>query len=240
MTYLRNFRPFCLILGFTLCAPFAAKSGAIDVNGTCELGDCSSVDSLSNGMSASANFNFDYTFGDGDTYNISGSYSASYSSITGSTISVEPVITYVGASPSADTDTVNLALLQNYFDSSAGSWAGTYTEDVPLDLGGPVGPGSTISGELFYDGVGVGLAGPFGPGSNFVTESASLDFGANDTSDTLSAAFDFAVQFGAGTQPGASADAVTTPEPMMALPFGLSLILIACGVCWRHRSRIAV
>jgi hypothetical protein len=240
MTYTRNFAPWCMILGFTLCAPFAAKSGSIIVNGTCDF-NCA-PNSLSNGTSISSPFNFDVAFADGDEYDISGAYSASYSKSAGSTISVTPTFTYIGSVPSAGTDTIDFTLAQDYFDPTCCTWAGTYFESVPLTLGSTAGPGSTISGELLYDGKSVGLVGPFPPGTYSVSNSASLDFGSLDTNPTLLADFDFTVQFAAGTLPNASATSVSTsstPEPATDLVCGLGLILFVCIARRRNRPRIA-
>jgi hypothetical protein len=237
MIYTRNFVPCCLILGFTLCVPFAAKPAAILVNNTCE-GTCS-PGALSNGNSTSGGFNFDYTFSDGDVYDVSGSYSASYSNVTGSTIVVDPTFTYVGAAPSVGNDTLEFDLYQFYSDANCCTWAGTYSETVPLALSSATGPGSTISGQLLFDGQSVGLAGPFGPGNYLVSESADLDFGPKDSSPFLLADFAFTAQFDTGTTPGAGASGAPTPEPAMDLTCGLGLILFVCIARRRNRPRIA-
>jgi hypothetical protein len=237
MIYTRNFVPCCLILGFTLCAPFAAKSASIVVNGTCEP-TCSSG-ALADGQSTSGSFNFDYTFGDGDVYDVSGSYGASYSNVTGSTIVVNPTFTYTGATPSAGNDTINFDLYQFYFDAKCCTWAGTYSESVPLSLSSATGPGSTIAGQLLFDSQSVGLAGPFGPGNYLVSESADLDFGALNDSPFLLADYQFTAQFDAGTQTGAGASGAPTPEPAMDLACGFGLILFVCIARRRNRPRIA-
>lgn len=239
MTYTRTFAPCFLLLGFTLCAPFAAQSGSIVVNGTCEAG-CTAQPALSDGMSTDITFDFNYSFVDGDTYNISGSYDASYSSADGSTLGVYPVITYIGSSPSVGDDIIDLTAYQDYFDPSCCTWAGTYSETVPLSLASTAGPGSTISGQVLYDGQSVGLVGPFGPGNYLVSTSANLDFGALDTDPTLSAVFQLDAQFDAGTLPEASA-ASSAPEPPTALPCVVGLILIAYGArARRGGSRVAL
>lgn len=239
MTYTRNFVPCFLLLGFTLCVPFAAKSGSIVVNGTCETG-CS-ANSLADGMSIAEAFNFNYTFTDGDIYNVLGTYSASYSTAGGSTIAVNPLISYAGTAPSVGNDTVDFSLYQDYFDTSCCTWAGTYYETIPLSLGSAAGPGSTIEGQLSYDGQSVGLAGPFGPGNYLVSQSANLDFGPLDNSPTLSADFEVTAQFNAGTLPGATAQSASAPEPPTFIPCVLGFVLIACGARARKRgSQVAL
>jgi hypothetical protein len=226
-----------LVLALTLAAPIAMRAEAVSVNSVCEVGNCVTPDSLSNNQSTSGTFNVNFNFVDGDSYNITGSYGASYSTLNGSTIAINPIVTYTGAAPSLGTDTIHLSALQNYFDPSCCTWAGTYTESVPLVGVGSFGTGSQMSGQLFYDLVGVGLVGPFAaPGSYSQTKSANLDFGALDTSDTLAADFDFDFTFGQGTLPGAAEGASSTPEPASFVLCGLGLLALTWGVCRRNRS----
>jgi len=237
MNYTRRFTPYSLILGVTFFAPSIVKSASINVNGNCEVG-CSFAAPLSNGQSTSGTFNFDYTFLDGDIYNFAGNYSATYSTLNGSTISIDPTITYEGVTPSVGTDTIDFNLTQDYFDSSCCTWAGTYYETVPLFLASTAGPGSTIAGQVSYDGESVGLVGPFGPGTYSVSESANLDFGGLDTDPTLLADFEFLDKFAAGTLPDTTASSTNaTPEPAMFFPCGLGLILISYGFRRRNHSR---
>jgi hypothetical protein len=224
-----------LMSAFMLGTPFAARCGQININGICEVG-CPSSPPVSSGMSESANFNFNYTFGDGDIFNISGVYTAAYSNVLGSSIYVDPTVTYIGAGPSVAADTVTFDLLQGYFDSGPGSWAGTYSEDIPLNLNGPAG--STVSGQLFYDGEGVGLAGPFAPGNYLVSESKFLDFGDLDTSDTLSADYNFVFDFTPGLKPGQGGGSSVVPEPALAIPSGLCLLLSILHLRRRNRRPI--
>jgi len=225
-----------LVFALTIVAPIAMRAEAVSVNSTCEVGDCVSPDSLGNGQSTSGTFNVNFNFADGDTYNISGNYAASYSTINGSTISINPIVTYTGAAPSLGTDTIELNALQNYFDPSCCTWAGTYTESVPLVATGGFGAGSQMSGQLFYDLVGVGEVGPFvAPGSYMQTVSANLDFGALDTDPTLKADFVLDFTFGQGTSPGATEGASSTPEPASFALCGLGLLVLAGGVYRRSR-----
>jgi hypothetical protein len=228
------FRSWHSILLFLLAAPFAAKSEQITVNSNCELG-CSSNPALTDGQSISGNFDFNVTV-NGDVYNISGGYGASYSIVNGSEIIVTPTVTYTGSTPITTTDTISFAMDQSYFDTTPGSWAGAYTETVPLELSSSAGAGSTIAAELFYDGEGLGLVGPYGPGSYFVQNTENLDFGAEDTSDTLSAEYDFSFVFAPGAQPGATAASVATPEPATIIPGGFCLVLLFFNV--RRRNRV--
>ena len=229
-----------IVLGLTLLTPLAMEAGAITVNSTCYVGDCANVDSVGNGQSTTGSFDINYTFGDGDEYNISGTYGASYSSIGGSTIAIDPTVNYLGSGPTLGTDTIVLDFYQNYYDPSCCTWAGTYTESVPLNASGQFGAGSEMQGELFYDGVGVGLVGPDpAPGTYFVTESSNLDFGAvDDGLATLSADYNFQYKFGAGTAPGAG-ETASTPEPASFVLCGFALVLGSIIFMRRNRARIS-
>jgi hypothetical protein len=229
------FKPWHLILVFMLGGPFAAKSQQININSACQV-NCGPNAPLSNGQSTSGTFNFDYTVaGDNDKYDISGSYGGSYSSVNGSTIMVDPVVTYIGTTPSAGSDTITFDYLLDYFDDSAGSWAGTYYESGQLNV---TAPGS-LSAQLLYDSLSVGLATQTGIGTTTFSNSKSLAFGALDTSDTLSADYNFVFNFSAGTTEGANDSAPSisaTPEPAMAVPCGLCLLLATWQV--RRRNRL--
>jgi hypothetical protein len=229
-----------LVLGLTLAAPLVARGAAIIVNSTCEAGQCVTGGFLGNGQSTSGTLDFDYTFPDGDSYDISGDYSASYSSTDGSTISIEPVVTYIGTGLSADTDTIDLTMLQNFFDLKCCTWAGLYTESIPLTGEGSFGAGSEMYGQLYYDSVGVGPVGPFpAPGNYFETTTTDLDFGALDTNPTLAADFELDFTFGAGTAPGASEAASSlTAEPASLALSGLGLFALGFGAYRRNRYRI--
>ena len=220
------------VAAFLLSAA-VAKPAAITLNGTCELGNCSSVDSVSNGQSVGpANFNFNYSFADGDIYNLSGTYSASYSTINGSSIGLGLSATYTGSSPSVGNDVLTFDLLQNYFDNSAGSFDGTYHETAPVTLSGNVGAGSTVTAQLSYDGQGIGLLGPYGPGTNLGQQSAYL---TGLDGNYLDADFNFTFHFLAGTQPGAGGTSpAPTPEPALLLPLGAGFLALISRL--KHRK----
>ena len=209
-----------------------AQPAAIMVNSTCEMGSCSSVDSITYGQTAGSSFSFNYTFADGDLYNVAGNWSASYGS-GGNQLNVIFSSTYGGPTASVANDSMTFDLLQNIFDSSAGTFNGTYTEHVPTYLSTGVGSASTISAEVFYDGQGVGLIGPFGVGSNYGQQSAYL---TGLTGNTLTEDYRFTLNFGAGTQSGASA-ASATPEPAQAIPLAASLVGLGFMALRRKRTR---
>ncbi len=220
---------WCFFAAFLLLLPSAAFAGDIQINGVCVVGTCpppsGTSDAVQYGQSIGPTTgSYSLTFGDGDAYSITWSFSASYTS-SGTELSINPVATYTGGSPSVGNDVINFNFFQNYYDSSPGTWDGAYTETVPLAVLGNVGAGSTASAELFYDGQGLGLVGPFGPGYHFAQNTVTL---TGLDADTLAAEYEFTFDFQAGTQDGAS-ESSPVPEPYEALPLGLALAGLVCS-----------
>jgi hypothetical protein len=218
----------------TLVLTSAALADDIQINGACVLGTCpppsGPSDAIQFGQSISGNGSYALVFGDGDQYSIKWTYSASYTG-AGTAVTIYPVATYVGSSPSIGNDTIAFDSFQNIYDSSRGSWDGSYTETIPLSLSGNAGAGSTVSGELFWDGQGLGLIGPFGIGNNVGQNTETLT-GLDAT--TLSAEYAFTFNFDAGTQNGAVASSSPVPEPVYTYLMGFGLLAL---VLLRHRSR---
>ena len=227
---------FVLIVACIALAPFAAKAGSIQVNGTCEVGTCPlPTDSLGDTQSNSGTFDFDVTVGvHSDLYEVSGSYSASYTHAGGSTIQVNPTVTYMGGTTTSTTDTITFDYFQNYVDPIGSSWDGTYEESVPLFLSANAGPSSTVQGQLEYDGQTVGVVGPFGPGTYYVSNSKALS--GLTAGNTLMADYNFVFTFDPGTVSGAGASS-TTPEPSLAIPTGLGLLCFLYGARRRTLRR---
>ncbi|HMF79462.1 MAG TPA: PEP-CTERM sorting domain-containing protein [Bryobacteraceae bacterium] len=186
------------------------------------------------GSNGPTNFNTTATV-NGDTYAIFGTYSASYNA-GGTFISINPTVAYTGVAPTAQLDTITLSYTQPYFDNSPGSWDGVYSQNIPFNISG-VAPGSTFSGQLSYDGQGLGLITATGNGSFNGSNSANLT-GLNG--DTLTAVFDFTFNFGAGATPGALANspAGVVPEPSEMLPVGLGLAGFLFVVARRRRDSL--
>lgn len=231
-------RSFSIGLISICIAASSAKPAALLLNGTCEVGNCTSVDSIGLGQNIGPSA-FAFIYADGpDTYNLSGTYAASYSS-AGTFIVLNFSVIYTGISPSTGNDTLTFDMLQDYFDSGPGTWDGTYTETVPITIGGQVGTSSSVSANLFYDGQGVGQVGPFvGPGSYNGTQSADL---TGLDGDTLGADFQFVFDFTPGTQPGAGSTVLLSPapipEPPQSVPAALALFALFGACLVRRRSR---
>jgi hypothetical protein len=211
-----------------LLVPFGAMAADVQINGTCVVGTCpppnpGPTDAIQfNGSVGPTPGSYNLLFGDGDAYTISWIFSASYGN-NGTEVSITPTATYTGSSPSAGNDVINFDFFQNFYDNSPGSWDGSYTETVPLQLFGNVGAGSVVQAELFIDGQGLGLVGPYGVGDHFGSNTENL---TGLDAATLSYEYEFNYDFQAGTQRGSTASSV--PEPYETLPLlGVVLLVLA-------------
>ncbi len=214
-----------LKLGLIFVAPLLAFPAAIQVNGTCELGNCASVDVQADGGSASGSANYLYTFGNGDKYQISGPFSTSNSLANGTTIFFDPAALYMGnssnASAPSQADVLTIDLLQSY--NYAGSTVGYYDEDTVSSVTGPIASNSTYQAQLLYNGNGLGVMGPYGPGTNVGTGEVYL----SSLPNPFSADFQFIYSFGAGSDPGAL---IATVPPGTATPEPASLACVLGGL----------
>ena len=238
---LSPFRNSCLIAGSMLSLSFAAFGSDIQINGVCVQGTCppgAGVDAINFNGSTSGNGS-DPIVVNGDPFSVSWVYTASYNS-NGTALFVNPTATYIGGSPLTNNDVITFNFFQNYFDSSPGSWDGTFGETVPLMMAGGFGGGSMISGQLFYTtdagsrpGTGLGLVTLSHPGSTTGVNSANL---TGLTGTTLEAEYEFTFDFGAGTVSGAS-ESSPTPEPVETLPVGIALAVSIWYVARRQSGQ---
>lgn len=170
------------------------------------------------------------TFGDGDVYDVSGNYFASYTPTGGTVTHINPTVVYVGSSPSVANDSISISFTQAFFDSSPGTWDGHYTASTPVNIMGAVGAGSSLTAEVFYDGQSLGSA----TGSSGILNSAADLTGL--TGDTLTATYELTYNLNEGTLPGAGVNSSTVPEPAETLPVGLGLAGALYAVARRKKS----
>jgi uncharacterized protein (TIGR03437 family) len=183
-----------------------AFAGAISVNGTCELGNCVTPDTLGIGDATSDPFDFVYVFGNGDQFQIQGVLSGRNTSGTIWTdAGTQFTITYLGngasAAPSA-ADVFSIHLLQNF--ENAGLSSGTFGADIHVGFGGPLTPaGSSAARQLFLGSTPQPLLGPFSPPPALFSASFS-GFPISGLGNPLLFDNRFSVSFGAGSNPGAT------------------------------------
>jgi hypothetical protein len=212
-----------------------AQATAISVNGTCELGTCASPDSITSSTPIPTTpFSFAFTAGSGDTFNIAGTYAASYGA-GGSSFVVTVGATYTGGTPS-HADTLTIDMFQNIFDNGPGTFSGTYAENVPLTLAA----GTSATANLFVGvgtpTMGVGLVGPFtGPGNFDGKASANLTLPAGNT---LAEEFQFTESFAAGLVAGTTVSVTAAPEPPETIIAALACALFVCAKIFKKRSEI--
>ncbi len=163
-------RTSCLIATMLLTAGFT-QAAAISVNGTCEIGNCSSPGTLNPGDSiGTTSFGFNYVLADTDRFFISGTYSASGNAPS---VAFQATAAYLGNSTNtaSSADKISVDLLQMF--GYNGSPDGTYGENATLSQSN-VAPGSNVTAELSFGGQGIGLLGPY-TGNGSQTYSASKD-----------------------------------------------------------------
>lgn len=215
-----------LTVAAALFVPSAGFGASFTLDGTCVQGvacplpsgsgDALSLNESESGVGPPSPYNV-LTLGDGDTYSIAWTYSASFNA-GGTNIAFDPTVTYTGATPTTSTDVITLDMFENYFATLGigGNWNGAYTENVALALSG-AGPGSSVTGQLCYDGTCLAALTQSGNGSSNQTNTQTL---TGLTSNTLSAEFEYTFDFAPGTG--------SIPEPAQTLPVGLALLSFVC------------
>lgn len=189
-----------------LAAPVLCLPAAISINGTCELGSCSSPDLLASGASIpSTPFSYDAVV-NGDTFKVSGTYSAAYNANGSTSINFSPVVSLISTGgATSNNDLITVDLFQDY---NLTPISGSYSASASITLSNDFGPGSYGEAELFYNGQSTGLIGPYtGVGTFNGSSSANL----SGLSAPLAADFRFTFDFAAG-----SAVTPSVPEPSAA------------------------
>jgi hypothetical protein len=211
-----------------IAVPAIGLSDSVDLNGATVV---------FNGSTGPTAFNQVITFADGDVFDVSGTYFASYNS-NGTSILFQPTVTYIGTSPSVANDVISVDLIQQFFDPRPGTWDGLYTESIPVNILGAVGAGSSLSSQLSYSSTGepteqsVNGPSPLTGSSGVLSASANL---SGLTGDFLIGDYELTFNLNAGSAPnsGISTDAAV-PEPSEMLPAILSLAGVLYAAC-RHR-----
>lgn len=157
----------------------------------------------------SGTYNFGYTLTNGDQYQISAAYIASYT--TGVSVIFNPTVTYIGTTPAVGVDNISLDLYQNFYDTTGSSWNGTYCEYFPAS----VAAGGSATANLSFDTNSIGTLSA-SAGNSSQSKCTGLTFNAaQNASAYLNADYNLTFNFAAGTTKGTSESSVTTavPEP---------------------------
>lgn len=218
--------PFFCAAALAVALPVLGMCDAVEINGTCYSGDCSTPDSISYGGSSSGSTDNTISVGGAD-FDVSTSFLASFDDL-GTSMTADPFVTYVGASPLSSDETVTINMFQDFYYPGTGvTWDGTYYESFPFGMSST----GSASGELFINGQGVGPIGPYsGPGAFYGSGSANL---TGLDGNTLGYDFEFTFTFDAGAAPGSTISSV--PEPVQTIPLAMSMLGFAVFALWRRK-----
>jgi hypothetical protein len=146
-----------------------AFAGAISVNGSCQLGNCVTPDTLAENQSISQPFNFIYTLPNGDRFQIQGILSQSNN---GSNAGTQLTVTFLGYGSGAPSgkDVLTIDLLQNFAHSQTVSSA-TFGDGIYGGFAGPIAPSSTAERDFFVNNTALPPLGPFTPSTTLFAAS---------------------------------------------------------------------
>ena len=208
--------------------------GAVSVNGACQIGNCTSPDTVDSNGTLPTAFNFVYTFANTDKYQIQGGWSATDTSGTNFEISgIQLTATYLGnsAGTASGADTLTIDSSQNF--EFTGTGGGQAHEQANGTLGGPIAQtGSSATFQLLLNGTALPLLGPYLPSrttfSSPVTNFNFLSFKNPSLVDYRST-----FSFGASSKPGAFIILGT-------VPINVAPVIPAGGVVPVYSSATAV
>ncbi|MBV8810549.1 MAG: hypothetical protein JO033_17915 [Acidobacteriaceae bacterium] len=229
--------------GFVLLLLFAFAAGtalatAIDVNGTCELGNCATPDTLTaSDGTLTTSFNFLFTFGNTDPFSVNGTAVATNSGATAFTLVPVFTATYVGnkAGTNSGNDTLTVDFLQNY--QNLGGSSGRAQESFFGEFGGGFAP-LTSSALQFFPGPNMlPLLGPISPPPDKFSASSGIQLVGGLGNPVL---FDvrFTDTFGAGSAPGALIIASNVPLPPSTVPEPRAWYLCGTGIALLFLSKL--
>ena len=222
------------LVGFTALLPFTSFAAAININATCEMGNCASPDILAEGNTLSVPFSFVYTFANSDQYSVTGIVGASNLTNTTGIARISPrsiELIYLGNSTNSASaaDTLVIDFLQQYQRPPGTGTGTTGFESMSGDFSGPYASTSSVEGQVFsFGGTAMLLMGPFLPPNPF---SVSLTNQPLSFAPTQILDYRVTAVFGAGSSVGAtiSIDGAPTPEPATCLIVSNGILVLAAA-----------
>ena len=212
-----------LLISLLVLAALPAAANTVSINGVCVQGACASPDVLLPGQTTAGTFSTLYTFGNGDEYSINGSWS-NYLTSDGLTVEIYPkaTVTFLGSStggPTVGNDFMDMPFVQGY---QVAFTSGVFGAGLFGTTTGSFGSGSTITFLANANGTALQGSGALALPGNFYFYNPSNP--VSPITNPLLITFDYQMNFGTGTSPGATVYIdETVPEPS-------SLLLLASGV----------
>jgi uncharacterized protein (TIGR03437 family) len=186
-------------------APVSLPLGAaISVNGTCQIGNCTTPDTVDSNGSLSTPFNFIHTLANGDRFQIQGGYTGSDTNGSAFNVtSIQVTATYLGNSSggTSGADALTIDSSQN-FEYTAGG-GGQAHEAAAGTFGGAIAQtGTSAMFQLLINGTALPQLGPFLP-SGGAFSSPQTNFNILSFGNPVLVDYRAALTFGAGSKPGA-------------------------------------
>jgi PEP-CTERM motif len=216
-------RLFLVLFASLLVAALPAFANTVSVNGVCLQGTCGSPDILLPGQTTAGTFSGGYTFGNGDMYSITGSWD-NYLTSDGLGIEIFPkaTVTFLGSStggPAVGTDFMDMPFVQGYQVAFS---SGVFSDGIFGTTTGSFGAGSMITFLANINGTPLSGSGPLALPGNFYYYNPNNP--VNGISNPLILTFEYQINFGQGTLPGATVyidEAVPEPSSLALFASGL-------------------
>ena len=215
-----------LVAFFSLCLlimPHLALANTTSVNGTCFQGTCGNPDVLQPGQETTGQVTGIFTFANGDSFSFNGAYDNSEAA-GGNSVSMshDMAIVFLGnnGGASVGNDLMDLEFVQGFHTNFQ---SGNFSANMFGSTSGVFGSNSSIQQSGSIDGASFVTSPLFALPGSFNYSSGSIGV-SNFNNDPLILAFDYQIDVGQGTMPGATVYLDETPEPRTVLLFSTALL----------------
>ena len=201
-----------------------ARAGTISVNGTCEVGNCTTPDVLTIGSSLSTPFNLTYSFANTDSYRLQGTLSSFDTSSSFQISITDFVATYLGNSfgTVSAADTLINDFAQVFRMTGA---AGSEFESIAGTFGPGLGLATSASGQFITPSGSLPLLGPYTNTTSAFSGTGTGSFIVRPGDNSYD--YRYTLNFGQGSAVGSSISVNPTSSPV---PEPSSLVLLGTGL----------